>query len=460
MPMAEEVRQRFASQILEEKQRISAMLKVVHPNQSFTMLRKQAQEDRHGNGNGYLELISTGRGDLAGINHAHGHSVRMTKRDRRPTKVTVQRVRPDLGFALEDVDFQHRFRRYVQVRQRKAVFFKEAGDPRQLDKLTGKFAKKDETIPLGRRATELVHFKIYNPVTPYGVPLWIGNLFSLFGSRAAEEINFNTLSRNNVPSMFVIVENGSLTPASIQRLQEFVESQIQTAANYSKFILLEGEAIEEGSPNPESFRIRIEPLTNIQQKDELWQEYDSNNRDKVRQAFRLPPIFVGRADDYTRATADTSRDIADEQIFAPERDDDDFLINRFIMSRWGVKFHTFRSNHPNITDDIELIRMMAFAERSGGMTPRRADRIVRDIFGDDIGPLPKDIDLDRPFSLQFAEAQSQGRAQGGAGGARTAGNLAKGMIGDLVDLRKRIGDELDTRALLLPNNQQLLELDN
>lgn len=448
LPMAEETRQRFQNAIAEERQRITAMLKVVHPQLSFTMLRKMAQEDRHSTGNGYLELISNRRGDLAGVNHAHGHSIRMTRRDHKPTKVTVQRPRPDLGFQLEEVTFNYRFRRFVQIRDRKLVWFKEAGDPRQLNVKTGEFAKPGQDLPLGKRATELIHFKIYNPSTSYGVPVWIGNLFSLFGSRAAEEINFNTLSRNNVPSMFVIVENGTLTEKSIERLQEFVESQIQTAANYSKFILLEGESLEEGSPNPEAFRIRVEPLTNIQQQDELWQKYDQNNRDKIRQAFRLPPIFVGRADDYTRATADTSRDIADEQIFAPERNDDDHLINRFVLSRWGVRFHSFRSNHPNITDDIELIRMMAFAERSGGMTPRRADRIVRDIFGDDIGPLPQGIDLDRPFSLQFAEAQGGG-GQGGAQQQQTV----KGMISGLVDLRKRIESELDSRALMVSNKE-------
>lgn len=467
MPMTEETRKQNEAAIMEEKQRLTAMLKVVHPRLSLTMLRKHAQEDRHSCGNGYLELISNARGDLAGMNHAHGHSVRLTKRDQKPTTVMVERVRPDLGFKLEEVKFQYRFRRYVQIRHgyttgrthqssSKAVWFKEAGDPRMMDWRTGCFAKKGETIPMRYRATEMIQFKIYNPITPYGVPVWIGNLFSLFGSRAAEEINFNTLSRNNVPSMFVVVENGSLTEASIERLQEFVESQISTAQNYSKFILLEGEALDEGSPNPEAFRIKIEPLTNIQQQDQLFQEYDANNRDKIRQAFRLPPIFVGRADDYTRATADTSRDIADEQIFAPERDDDDHLINRFVLSRWGARFHQFRSNTPNITDDIELIRMMTFAEKSGGMTPRRADRIVRDIFGDDIGPLPEGIDLDRPFSLQFAEAQGGG-AGGGAGGD---GAVAKSMVAGLVNLRKSIEGEIDSRALLDTKgitNQDLLE---
>jgi hypothetical protein len=98
-----------------------------------------------------------------------------------------------------------------------------------------------------------------------------------------------------------------------------------------------------------------------------------------------------------------------------------------------------RHNHPNITDDIELIRLMGIAEKSGAMTPRRADRIIRDVFQDDIGPMPEGIDLDKPFSISFAEAQ-QGMTPSEAEPAET-----EKMIEGLLDLRGRIERELDKR---------------
>ena len=446
-PMPDDVRANFEKEIREERYRLLAKLGAVHPKYSLTALRRMKVFDKESCGNGYLELIEDMKGDLVGLDHIHGHTIRLIKREKDPTKIEVPRVRPDLNFTIEQVPFFYRFRKYVQQRSGKRVFFKEAGDPRVMDKRTGEYLSgaKAKKLPIGLRATSLIHDRIYASSTAYGVPRYIGNMFSILGSRTADETNYKTISQNHVPSMFIIVENGTLTSSSIKRLQQFTEQQIAKAGNRSKFIILEGETLDDGDPSPDAFRIKVIPLTNEQIKDQLFQEYDKNNRDKVRQSFRLPPIFVGRSEDYNRATADTSKAIADEQVFAPERDQMDFQFNRHVLARWGVRFHVFRTNHPNITDDIELIRMMAIGERSGAMTPYRADKIMRDIWGgDELGPMPKGVDLHTPFSLQFAQAQSGKR---GTDSATSGGDSTGRMVSDLLTLRKRIADELDRRQL-------------
>jgi len=449
--MPEEVRASLERDILNERLRLTAFLETVHPTKSLTTLLGRVKDDQHSMGNGYLELIEDQSGTLRGLNHIHGHSVRLAPTENRPVKVLVPRIRHD-NFMIDRIPMWHRFRKFAVLRFNKKTWFKEAGDPRLLDKDTGIFYSDPAKVPFNKRATSLIHFLNYSALSPYGVPLWIGNVFSVYGARQAEEINFLTLCNNNIPSMFVIVEGGILTDESIDRLTEFTEAQMAGSANYSKFIVLEGEVSDEGSVNPSSFRIKIEPLKGLQQKDELWQGYIGNARDKTRQSFRLPPIFVGRSDDYTRATADTSRDIADEQIFAPERSQDGHTLNRSVLLAKGVeaRYHTFRFNHPNITDDIELIRLMAIAERSGAMTPRRADRLVQDVFGgEDLGPLPKGIDLDKPYSLTFAEAQKGGAV---GRGAAPGGEVARRVIDGLLDLRSSIEKELDNRFFLEDND--------
>lgn len=446
--MPEGQREKFKEEIEFERLRLTAMLDTVHPTKSLTMLREATKDDQHSNGNGYLELIDYPRnGELVGINYVRSYETRLTEVADKPVKVMVPWVNPIKNFTIEHKPMYHRFRKFVMLRRSKPIWFKEAGDPRILHKRSGEY---DESTKPSMRATSLIHFKTHSSLTPYGVPDWIGNLFSIYGSRQSDELNWTSLKNNMIPSMFVVVENGILTEASITRLREWTEQQVANSLNRSKFLILEGETLEEGAPTPANFRIRVEPLAQLQKDDQLFQEYDKNNRDKVRQAFRLPPIFVGRSDDYNRSTADTSRDIADEQVFAPERARDDFLINRFILARWNARFHTFRSNTPNITDDIELIRLMAFAERSGGMTPRRADRIVRDVFGDDIGPMPKGIDLDTPFSISFAQAQ-QGMQQGSSRrmAPAPADQQAGKLVSGLLSLRKRIETELEDRVLKL-----------
>src|SRR5690606_7300353 len=128
------------------------------------------------------------------------------------------------------------------------------------------------------------------------------------------------------------------------------------------------------------------------------------NRDQIRRAFRLPPIFVGRSDDYTRATAESSRELADEQIFAPERDEFDNFVNKHMMPELGAVYHKFQSNSPNTTDNAQLVRILADAEKTGGMTPAIARTILEDILSLDLPDFPEGFPKDLPFSLTMAEA--------------------------------------------------------
>jgi capsid portal protein len=221
--------------------------------------------------------------------------------------------------------------------------------------------------------------------------------------RSAEEINFSTFKNNNIPSLAVLVSGGTMTEGSVQRLSQFVESAIQGDDNYSKILILEAEGIEDDMGDMANVRMQIQPLTSEQHTDALFTNYDQRSREKIRQSFRLPPIYVGRAEDYTRSTADVSRRIADEQIFNPERLEEDHFMNRFLLQEFDMVFHEFVTNTPNITNDEDIVRVMAGAEKTGGMTPRVAHAMLEDLMGRELA-MPQGIELDVPFSLQMADA--------------------------------------------------------
>ena len=203
----------------------------------------------------------------------------------------------------------------------------------------------------------------------------------------------------------VLVSNGMLTEGSVKRVQEFVETQIAGSGNYSKFLLLEAESSEEeGLGNAGTMKLETTPLTQHQHTDQLFQEYDKNNADKLRRSFRLPPMFVGKADDYNKATAESSRKLADEQVFAPERTEVDHVINYKLLPPMAAKYHAFISNTPNTTDNKELAQILNFAEKTGGITPNIARAIISDIFGTDLGTIdPDKFDGDVPFTLTIAD---------------------------------------------------------
>jgi capsid portal protein len=160
----------------------------------------------------------------------------------------------------------------------------------------------------------------------------------------------------------------------------------------------------EGEESGSHAKVEVKPLVKEQHKDALFQNYSENNQDKVRRVWRLPPIFVGRTDEYTRATAEASRVLADEQIFAPERQEFDELFNRTMFPEMGIIYHRYKSNSPNTTDNQQLVKILAGAEKTGGMTPRIARVMLEDILSAELPDFPSDFPSDVPFSLTMAEA--------------------------------------------------------
>ena len=123
--------------------------------------------------------------------------------------------------------------------------------------------------------------------------------------------------------------------------------------------------------------VRFQHLSDAQQKDSLFDNYDRTNREKIRSSFRLPPIFVGLTSDYTRARAIESREVAEEQLFSPERVDHDFLINRLLFPAMGVRFWRYKSLPPAV-NDFEVMSSTLDTFSRCGLTVREArDEISR-----------------------------------------------------------------------------------
>lgn len=455
----EEIPEEISNQIKSEKVSLKNFLENCCEDITFTELRKRTRLDKESTGEAFWEVIRTTNGDIVGLNHIPSHQIRLGAQQDEFTQ--YQKATPvlkvDGSVDIRSVTRHKKFRTYIQSSVRKIGFnytitttrrfrwFKEFGDPRVLHNETGEFLTGNaaDSLPEELRASELIHWKIYSPRTPYGVPRFIGNLVTLYGDRAADEVNYITLENNNVPSMVICVSNGQLTEGSLARIEEFVQHQIQGSDNYSRFLLIEAEGQYDGT-DVATQKIDIKPLTSEQMRDQLFQEYSKNNREKVRESFRMPPIFTGRSDDYTRSTADSSRKLADEQIFKPERDEFDKMFNR-ILAEMKIRYHIFRSNGPNVTDDDDLINVMTGGEKTGAMTPRIARLVLADILGrnqDDIPPLDPEVKLDVPFSLQLAErVKNQGPMDSQLAVKSDFNNPVKDLFERLLDFR----DEVDRR---------------
>ena len=195
----------------------------------------------------------------------------------------------------------------MQIRDGRRVYFKEFGDPRLIDARTGQVDDNAE-LP----ATEIIHFKQYCPYSHYGVPRWIGNWLAVEGSRQAEEVNYEYFENNTVPPMALLVA-GTLDDKVVERIEDFINDEMKGRKSFNKILAIEASPFGEVLPGTTSPKVSVQfvPLSDAQQKNSLFDNYDNTNREKIRSSFHLPPIFVGLTSDYTRATAKESREVAE-----------------------------------------------------------------------------------------------------------------------------------------------------
>jgi PBSX family phage portal protein len=438
-PTAEEVAARRVELVhlaRVEKARLEAFFEFCCFDHSFVDLRRRTRQDLEVTGNAYWEALRNNRGDVVRLVHVPAHTVRLLPLDRMP--VDLEEPIRVSAVSYELAPARQRLRRFVQLQGTERVYFKTFGDPRVVSKIAGEVFPDREALEAARAAdgpaTELLHFAVHSPRSPYGVPRWIGTLLSVLGSREMEEVNYLYFQNKSVPPLALLVSGGRLSDASIPRIERFIEENLKGKENFHKILILEAEG---GGGSGEMARAKIElhPLTDAQQQDALFQLYDERNIDKVGTAFRLPRLIRGESKDFNKSTAESALRFAEDQVFQPARDEFDFLINRKLFTAMGIRFWRFRSQTPVTRDPERMTAMVERLVRVGVLTPEEGRFLASDIFNREFRKITDDW-VKRPITLTLAGIQT------GAEDLRPRGE--QGSI--LDDARKllRLRDELET----------------
>lgn len=385
---------------------IQAFLK--HPNDEYSMLelRKRARWDLETIGNAYIEVGRNRLGEIVTAWHIPGHLMRMTSKDKEPILVNVTLPRFS---GPETRNIKKHYRRFAQQASAKLVFFKEFGDPRQIDPKDG---TENKTLGFEDSATEIIHIRLYHPGSPYGVPRWVNNIVAAQGSRQAELTNLEYFSENAVPAMVVLVSGGMVTDEAMTDMENhFYNVRGRAAQNRIVFIEAHGDEdaqSEQGTVPPP--KLELKALAGDRPKDGLFLEYDKQQEIKVRSSFRLPPIFTGHSADYSHASAKTSYEVAEGQVFGPERVMEDDIINRQILGGYKIEHWEVRSNPPRITDPAEVVDAIEVFETTGAMSPNIAIGMANELFDMDIPLIEQDWGS-FPFTVVQALA-AQGKIVG------------------------------------------------
>ncbi|MGE5788324.1 MAG: phage portal protein, partial [Myxococcales bacterium] len=202
----------------------------------------------------------------------------------------------------------------------------------------------------------------------------------------------------------LLVSGGRISDASVPRIERFIEENLKGKANFHKIPILEADGA--GTGDGGRAKIELHPLTEAQQKDALFGQYDERNIDKVGSAFRLPRLLRGETKDFNRATAESALRFAEDQVFQPERDEFDFLMNRRLLADLGIRFWRFRTQTTMPRDPERLADMVERLVRVGVLTPEEGRTLAGDVFNREFRKLGDDW-TKRPITLTLAGLQNQ-----------------------------------------------------
>ena len=355
-----------------EKQILTDFFADPFPGKSLISIRRGMRRDLEATGNGYLEVIRNAADEVVLVNWLDCNYVRLLRLD-DPTlaKRTIRRAGKEL-----EVTIRVRERRFIQNLVGKKVYFKEFGASRDVNRSTGEWATEGTRLPVEDRASEVLHFIVNKePKTAYGTPRWINQLPSVLGSRKAEEHNLEFFDAGGVPPMLIIIQGGALGTG----VKEALQAHMSAKGNKHRAAIVEAVSTSGSLDSSGSVQVRVERFGSERQADAMFQLYDKNTEDHVRVSFRLPPLFIGRAGDYTFATAYTAYMIAEAQVFWPEREDFDTVLNSTIVKALGVKSYRFRSLPMTLTDvgnQLKAIEMCVGTMAAGEEIVKKLNEIT------------------------------------------------------------------------------------
>lgn len=303
-----EGRRNLSKQIAEDVQALALLLK--QPNtmlEPFPEVLFKAEFDYQACGNGALEIVEDERaagGTPIGILHLPFANVRVhVSRDKfvRMYSNGVRRHYRRFG----DTNPEHKF----------------------IDHTSGQFyAVWPAELPLDRRGSAVIHVKNYSPLDEfYGIPPSAPAVHAIVGNKLSSQWNVNFLQNNAHIPLAVIVEDGNLSPASIEQIELFLSRDAAGLKNAGRLMVLQPD-LSTAVPN-QTTKIRLEPLKIGVNDDASFLKYRETNSAEIMEAYGISGIILGLGGSATRATALAEKQVALEQVILPRTQFWEFVLN-------------------------------------------------------------------------------------------------------------------------------------
>ncbi len=378
-PVTEETEQSMLTLIDRQTEMLSQLFD--HPNEKLptTTLLYLIGMDEGSIGNGWMEITRDDKGDIDGLHHIQGTTIRVRKGEHT------------------DEDGEEWENGFIQIRSRKKTYFKCFGDPSIMASRDGQISKDPEGLPNTDRANELIHFLEYSPSDSfYGIPRHVAAIFAIVGNVLASRRNIAFFDNDCVGRLAILVSGGTLHPKSIDMVEKFLEEG-KGPDNAHRVMVLQAEPQPMGPGEAVRTELKVEPLTVGITDDASFLKYRDANNEEVREAWGIAKVYF-TTDDVNRASAVASMRITDKQQFEPERIEKEHRINhtivRDILDGETEVVVEFKLKRPILADDLEESEIDAIRAKFGGLTPNDfAKRSGRPAYNPEEVPFDPDIPL-------------------------------------------------------------------
>jgi PBSX family phage portal protein len=377
-----------------EKGLLESFFKEPFPKQAWSAIRRLLRRDLESTGNGYLEVLRYLDGGIAAVRHLDSSHMRLLRlSEPRRLQRTVER-----GGKATSMSMWTRERRYCQVMGTKIVYYREFGASQHVNMDTGDWGTD---VPVDQRGTEILHFTLIPGIdSSYGVPRWINNLPSVLGSRRAEELNLDFFDAGGLPPAIIFVKGGAVAANVSESLNNYMDGN---ANERKRALVVEIESSGGTLDHSSSVDVSVERF-GASATDPMMTAYDERCASAVRQAFRLSALFSGNTEKFNYATAKASYLLTDTQVFKPERDEFDDLVNMTIVRELGAKTYRVVSKPLSVSDTTEKLNALMLARDV--VSPESVVDVLNSIYR--LGLTAEAVE--RPGGLGASPTQQQAQA--------------------------------------------------
>lgn len=388
----------------------------ISPGVSIVALRKDMRRTLETTGNAFIEVVRNIQGEIVFLNLLPTNMMRLVKLG---APITVTKTMMRFGKPTEVVMLV-RERSFVQKAGTRYIYFKEFGASRDIARDSGQWS--DTKLPMGAGGNEVIHIIVYKAAnSSYGVPRWISQSPSVVGSRGAEELNLDFFKSGGIPPAIVFIAGGFMGEA--------VRKQLENIFNAPAHKSVRGAVVEVqpsgGSIDKENKpEITVERFGESSKSDSMFEEYDGKCEQRVRKAFRLPPLFVGLAEDYTYASVYASYLVAEAQVFSPERDEFDTMFNATIMKALDpTGTYVFRSKKISIKDADTQLKGITLLKGLVGVDEKGMVDAVNEVTSLNLNYDPEIADEDKSFKRDLLVQAIKNPAPVAKPGAKPVGKV-------------------------------------